>query len=162
MKNFFLTIAIALFTLLSFSQNDDSETGLIFGLTQFTVGDISFDDANQNGWFVGIYSDLYSSEHWGGQGEFNYIQQQEWWGLQLGSFQKYYFSENFPLNLQAGLQLDYYSSKRYKDLDGDWKFYYGLGVGLDFGRWLLQARYVDELFGSTDFKYTSVGVGYSF
>lgn len=143
-----------------FCQSNDSESGIIAGVQRFTVGDVPFTSSSPSGWFVGIYSDIYSNEHWSGQGEFNFTQQDGWWGLQLASFQKYYINERFPLNLQIGLQLDHYTSKKYKFINDDWKFYYGYGLGADLGDWLLQVRYIDELFGSTDFKFLSIGIGY--
>lgn len=145
------------------AQDDDSESGIIGGIQSLTISADGYESDTLDGWYVGFYSDTYFSEHWGGQAEFNYTQFDDWWGLQLNSFPKYYFSENFPLNLQVGLQLEYYSSKQVEEMDGEWKFYYGYGVGLDLGRWLLQVRYINELFyGDYQFKQIVGGIGFSF
>lgn len=162
MKKTFTIIALLNF-IFCFSQNDDSETGIIGGLQSLTISYDGYESESLDGWFVGFYNNVYVSEHWGGQAEINFTQFDDWWGLQLNTFPKYYFSETFPLNLQAGLQLEWYSSKNVEEMDNEWKFYYGFGAGLDFGRWLIQVRYIRELFyGSYGFNQLVGGIGFSF
>ncbi|EDP70082.1 hypothetical protein FBALC1_11132 [Flavobacteriales bacterium ALC-1] len=186
MKKIILSTAIAFFTLLNVSAQDDTSTssnttfGVKAGFNSFIArasADGASASANASGFYFGVFADIEVADKFNIQPELQYISISEGGGsgnvLAIPIMGKYKVADKF--SLLAGPQFDLILD----DSEGLKKLGLGLGLGMAYDisdDFFLDMRYSfglsnrlddnDEEFGDIDvnvkFNYFQVGLGYKF